>query len=294
MQKRSAATNPHSVGAIAMALFLSLLLPAFASATMAATEIGELTLRQQSRLGLRPLAGLGEELSRPGTWRRSEPEPQGRFDLEEKPSEGPGLVGAIWRTALLPGWGQRYLGAPGRGLVFMGAEAATWGTWSTFKIQQSLRRDDYIELAQVFAGVSSTDHDDSYWKYVGQHANWLDFNQWLRYEARREYGFGTDAYDTFIEENEVTEADGWDWNSFDRQLSFLQKRKGSKSAERRATYTLYALLVNRVVSVIDTILLHRSREEIRETLDREQAGLGFQALPGESGLTYRVGWYSGF
>lgn len=287
MHKRITASNPHTGRALALALLLTLLLPALAAAT-------ELTIAQQGRLGLRPLAGLGEDLSRPGAWRRGEPEPQGRLGLQEKPGQGPSLVAGIWRTVLIPGWGQRHLGAPARGLIFMGAEAATWGTWGTFKVQESLRRDDYIELAQVFAGVGSTDHNDNYWKSVGQHASWLDYNQWLRYEARREYGFGSDAYYEFIADNEVSEAEGWDWNNFDRQLSYLKKRNDSKSAERRATYTLYALLVNRVVAVVDVVRLHRSREEIRDELSGEQAGLGFQALPTETGLAYRVGWYTGF
>ena len=72
--------------------------------------------------------------------------------IQERPSGQRGLVGGLWRTALLPGWGQRYLGAPGRGLIFMGAEAATWGTYRTFKVQEKLRRDKSVRREGFLPG----------------------------------------------------------------------------------------------------------------------------------------------
>ncbi len=252
------------------------------------------TLLETSRAALRPLSGFEEPYRGPRAWRRPEPEPQGRLGLREQPVSEKGFLGAVWRNVLVPGWGQRYLEAPGRGLLFMGAEAATWGTWGTFKFQESLRQDNYIEMAQVFGGVASTNHGDDYWKAVGQHANWLDYNQWLRYQARREYGFGSSGYYAYIAENEITAADSWDWDNFDRQLAYLEKRKASNNAERRATYTLYALLVNRVVAVVDAWRLHRSRESIREELAGERTEIGFQALPDAESLTLRLGLYRRF
>ncbi len=253
------------------------------------------SLLERGRAQLRVLPATEFGAFRPQAWRRPEPEPQGKLGIQERPRAERGLLGAVWRSTLVPGWGQRYLGAPGRGLVFMGAEAATWGTWGSFKWQESLRRDDYIEMAQVFAGVSGGDHDDGYWKVVGQHVDWVAYNQWLRYQGRREYGFGTTEYYSFIAENEITENDAWTWSNRDRQVNYLLKRKASNNAERRATYTLYALLVNRVVSVVDAWRLHRSRESIRLDLeDSDRGGIGFQALPGEESVILSLGWYRSF
>ena len=243
-------------------------------------------------------AAPGGELARPLAWQRDEPKPQGSLGIQEQPRSERGLVGALWRSALLPGLGQRYLGAPGRGFVFMSAEAATWGTWGAFKTQEWLRRENYIEMAQVFAGVAGDEHEDDYWKAVGQHASWLDYNEWLRYQARREYGYGTDAYSAYISDNEIGPDLAWDWNSTDRRVDYLIKRKASNLAERRATYTLYALLVNRVVSLVDVWRLHRDREAIRSGLEREAAGdaggIQFGALPAPEGLALRLGWVQRF
>jgi hypothetical protein len=226
--------------------------------------------------------------------RRGEPEPQGRFGIESRPEGSRGLGQAAWRSILLPGWGQRYLGAPGRGMFFMGGEAAIWGTWGTFRTQEWLRRRTYTEMAEIFAGVSG-DHSDEYWKIVGQHSNSIDYHEWLRFEGRREYGFGTVEYYAFIEENEVAETDGWVWNNVTRRQGYAIKRKSSLSAERHATYTLYALLVNRVVALVDTWRLSRQRDVIQDALD-DQAGGGFdlRSLPTEAGLSWRLTWQRPF
>jgi hypothetical protein len=225
-------------------------------------------------------------------WERETPPPQGEWGLEEKPREGRSLRNALLMSAALPGLGQRYLGAPRRGLIFMGAEAATWGTWGVFKFQEHLRRDNYIEMAGVFAGVRG-DHDDDYWKVVGQFPSWLDYNEWLRFEARREFGFGTGEYYAYIAENEIATDDAWDWNSLERRRDYAAKRKASLNAERRATYTLYALLVNRVVALVDTWRLYKLRAEVRDRL-QGQGALDLRAEPGERSLHWRLGYFRSF
>lgn len=280
--KRSSIGRPRR--SLAVALLLCVAAPAFAVESAAPA----------------PLALDAASFTRPQAWRRGEPGPQGALGIQERPSGERKLIGALWRSALLPGLGERYLGAPGRGLLFMGAEASIWGTWGTFKTQEWLRRENYIEMAQVFAGVAGEDYDDDYWKAVGQHASWLDYNEWLRYQARREYGYGTDAYYAYIADNEVGPDQAWDWNSDTRRFAYLEKRKASNNAERRATYTLYALLVNRVASLVDTWRLHRGREAIRDGLapasesGGPQGGLAIQALPTADGLGLRLGWAQRF
>jgi len=228
------------------------------------------------------------------SWGREDPGPQGALGLAELPAADRSLVQALWRSAVLPGWGERYLGAPGRGWIFMGAEAATWGTWGTFKTQEWLRRENYIEMAEVFAGVAGDGYEDEYWKIVGQHASWLDYNEYLRYEARREYGFGTASYYDYIAEHEIGEADAWTWGSEARRYAYADKRRASKDAERRATYTLYALLVNRVFSLVDTFRLWRTHEAVRERVDQERGGLDISALPAADGLGWRLSWTRSF
>jgi len=224
---------------------------------------------------------------------RDRPGPQGRLGIEEKPASSKGLIQALWRSAVLPGWGQRYLGASSRGWAFMAAEATVWATWGTFKNQERLRLDNSIEMAEVFAGVSGK-HDDAYYKQVGQQQNWQDYNQWLRWQARREYGFGTDSYYAWIAENEIAAEDGWEWRNEDRRIAYVLKRKASKTAAQRATNTLFALIVTRVAAMVDSWRLARIREDIQRIRRQETGGLRGSLEPTGDGLRLRLGWSERF
>jgi hypothetical protein len=251
----------------------------------------------------KPIFGLDGEVHFDVRGERDRPDPQGRLGIEEKPAGSKGLIQALWRSALLPGWGQHYLGAPTRGWIFLGSEAGVWGVWGTFMIQEKLRMDDSIEMAEIFSGVSG-DHDDSYYKIVGQHQNWRDYNEWLRWEARREYDFGTDDYYSWIAANEIAAGDSWEWMNEDRRITYVLKRKASKTAEQRARNTLFALIVTRVGAMVDTWRVSRTREDIQRIREDEvggmpKTGLGDLRLSGSveprgEELLLRVAWTGNF
>ncbi|MCP4548959.1 MAG: hypothetical protein GY835_21095 [bacterium] len=227
-------------------------------------------------------------------WTRKQPEPQGKTGIEEKPEGQVSLIQALWRSAVVPGWGEMYLGANRRGGIFFGTEVGIWGTWSTFKIQEHLRKSNYIEMARNTAAVASDDHDSDYWKYVGLHLSSQEFNEWLRTYAKSEFGFGTSEYTAYIDDHEISEANGWVWNSTARMRDFAYKRQASLDAGRRATYTLYACLINRVVSMIDVWRLSRVYNEIAVETAGEYAGFDVRVVPDEVGLGMSFGWFKNF
>ena len=66
--------------------------------------------------------------------------------------------GAFIRSVLLPGWGQAWVGSPGRGSVYFALEASSG--WMLYKTQSRLtdarRRLDFLENIQVTAGGDTT------------------------------------------------------------------------------------------------------------------------------------------
>lgn len=52
------------------------------------------------------------------------------------PGPGVSAVGAFARSVVLPGWGQAYVGSPGRGAVYFAMEAGT--AWMTYKTWRQL------------------------------------------------------------------------------------------------------------------------------------------------------------
>lgn len=59
-------------------------------------------------------------------------------------------TGALVRSLVLPGWGQSYVGAPGRGAVYFALEAGS--LWMTFKTVRSLGSARTLEASLRMSG----------------------------------------------------------------------------------------------------------------------------------------------
>lgn len=180
------------------------------------------------------------------------------------------VVKAGLYSLVLPGLGQRYLGAKTRSTVFFIAEGAIWTTFAVFLVQESNRREEYREYAAVFAGVTG-DRDDEYYKQVGRflsNEGVGGYNEWVRREARSKYFPDIVAMNEFYDRFAITGTDGWLWESEARFITYREIRESANQSERFALYTLAAAAVNRVVSVIDAVRLGRS---VNKQIDQENA-----------------------
>jgi hypothetical protein len=65
-------------------------------------------------------------------------DPLATAEPADSAAPGPGVsaVGAFARSVVLPGWGQAYVGSPGRGAVYFAMEAGT--AWMTYKTWRQL------------------------------------------------------------------------------------------------------------------------------------------------------------
>jgi hypothetical protein len=147
-------------------------------------------------------------------------------------------------SLLVPGWSQFRAGHNTRGAVFLGAEVVIWSTWAFSRAQGSYREDRYVEFAQQFAQVQSSDHDDDYWRAVASYRSSDEFNVDVRRDERA---------DLDPERGEVGPADAWSWQSERRFEEFKQLRADSISAYDRADFVLVFALVNRLVSFVDAL-----------------------------------------
>ncbi|MDP6796682.1 MAG: hypothetical protein QGG33_02540 [Candidatus Krumholzibacteria bacterium] len=264
----------------------------FVTLLLLASTVGAGPLLDSSSLP--GLYSLGEEGADFSVSNRGRPRPQSNLGLHSTDGEK-SLLNALWRSLLLPGWGEAWLGAEGRAKLFYMAEAGVWSSTGIYKTQEYLRKRNYVEMGEIHAGVQGA-QDDQFWKNAGLHDNWQDFNENLRWEARREYGYGSEAYYDYIAEHEITsEEEGWRWNNRDRRIDFARKRESSLSARRMARNTLFVgLIATRAVSIFDTIRLHRNREGIREIRKQEVGSLDADLWPTASGFGYRLRWSRSF
>lgn len=170
--------------------------------------------------------------------------------VQEDP--GPSRIEAIAKSVLIPGWGQRATGHNGRAQVFLGAEIGIWTAFTVFQVQGRLRKDSYIELAEVLAGVPDPDGaDDDYYRTIGFFRSTEDYMRDVRRDARARFGDDLDARRAYEEQNAIPPGRRWEWKSDADRLRYRSKRSDSNGAFQNARYMIAAAVLNRLASAMD-------------------------------------------
>ena len=195
---------------------------------------------------------------------------------------------ALLYSLLLPGTGELSLGHKGRATGFFIAEGLIWANFIYWARAGNLREDDYIEQAQLNAGVGVDNEDDSYWSLVGQYrASSGDgpdtYEEELRVEARDLYPGDPAAQDAYVTENLPVGSEAWSWISAPLQESYVDTRQSSQTAYNNAKYSFLAAALNRVLSVIDVQLLRHKDAKNAQALGAPNSALQIWAAAGPDG-----------
>jgi len=170
---------------------------------------------------------------------------------------------ALLLSLLLPGAGEMYQGHHGRATGFFIAEGAIWANFVGWEISGHLRRNDYIEQAQLGAGVGVDSGNDDYWRLVGQYERSSGtgpgaYEETLRREARNQYPTDPAAQDRYVAERLPTGERAWSWTTADGQALYQKTRQNANRSYDRAKYSIGFAILNRLVSALDTQILHHS------------------------------------
>ncbi len=179
-------------------------------------------------------------------------------------------TGDLFLSALLPGLGELRTGHRTMAAIHFAAEAAVWTTFAVFRVQGELRRDDYIEYAEVFAGIrDASDRSDGYFKDLARYARSDpgpdSYNEKeVRDTARALYPDDLEARQRYIEANEITGDKAWNWETVDNWRTYRNLRESSELSFQRSRFCIAAAVANRIASVIG---LTRSRGPAGSTID---------------------------
>lgn len=146
---------------------------------------------------------------------------------------------AVGLSVLLPGSGHWYLGNRNRAKVFFGIEAAGWGSFAGFLWFSNQREKDYQNYAVARAGVYALGKDEQFWRSLTFYENRDEYNK---------LGPITSANNPFYPEDASY---NWQWDSPASQAQYRLLRNSSKTAHRRAIFTLALLGVERLVAAAD-------------------------------------------
>lgn len=193
------------------------------------------------------------ELTR--SWSASSDEFEVGLDNDERRSTDPQIepaasqkstTRAVLYSALVPGWGEHYLGQRGKARFFFVAEAISWIGFVTFKTYEKWKKDDMIRFARERAGVDLEGKDDFFLDMVGFYNDIDEYNS---------YGRAGDPDRVYLHD---TESNHWRWRTDNSSLAssdrsaYRHLKNRSRSARRTAKFMIGIMVVNRIISVIDT------------------------------------------
>ncbi len=169
---------------------------------------------------------------------------------------------ALLLSFLLPGTGELYSGHKGRATGFFVSEGLVWVHYAAWQIAGHLRKDDYIEQAQLNAGIGTGSGSDDYWRLVGAYSSSSgtgpdSYEESLRRDARNEFPDDPAAQDAWVAERLPTGNRAWSWTSASLQDQYRETRQNATRAFNRAKFSFALAILNRIASAIDTQILHR-------------------------------------
>ena len=167
---------------------------------------------------------------------------------------------AILYSLLLPGMGEYYAGRTLRAKAFFAAEAGIWTAFTVLRVQGHVRENRYKKFAVEFAGITTTDHTDDFYKTIGQYDSSSDYEAEFKAEGRVDIwpDVGYDALERYYVENRISDFEEWAWSSFDRRVDFREMRSSSRLAYRRSLYMVAAAAANRIASAVSTYQIFKS------------------------------------
>lgn len=168
----------------------------------------------------------------------------------------PARAKAILYSLAVPGAGHWYMGRTSRAQIFGAAELGVWTAFATFKVQGHLRKEDYIEMAEVKAGVGQAHgRSSAYYRSLGLYASSDDYNM-IEVEIYARYTIpDPEERAAYVREHLITGDAAWRWTSDEWQQAYRERRADSEGAYQNAKYAFAVGLLNRLVSAVDAARL---------------------------------------
>jgi hypothetical protein len=129
-----------------------------------------------------------------------------------------------------------------------------WTGWAGFSWYRSSQEQDARLIARQYAGADITIKDPKYYRALERYLNADEYNEDVRREARELYPDDPDAQRRYFESHGYFNERQWQWQSDSiRIFSYWQTRKSARTAGMAVSFVSAALVLNRLVSLIDCI-----------------------------------------
>jgi len=144
---------------------------------------------------------------------------------------------AIIYSLLLPGMGELYAGSFSTGKYFTITDGLLWGTLLGLDIYGNWQKDNYLNFAKAYGGVSLEGKNDNYFANIGLYNSIYDYN--------REKKLNRNFANVYNEKK-----DFWRWKNDEQRREYRGMWKLSQYAFNSIQFAIGALIINRIISAI--------------------------------------------
>ena len=153
----------------------------------------------------------------------------------------------VLKSSLIPGWGEAVLENNKRARLFSSIELSLWTACLATYTASYHQMLQYQSFAVEHAGVDADNKDHKYWVDIG---NYIDLDQHNLEHLRWRY----------LDEI-YNESDYWLWDNKNNMKNFESMRIRSDMLAKTGEYVIGAIIMNHLLSAIDTLYLLRLKKE---------------------------------
>lgn len=147
---------------------------------------------------------------------------------------------AMLKSAILPGWGEYALHSP-KAKYFLTTDLSLLASYFGLKTYASDQTDEMELYATQYAGAAAFSSNSQYW---------VDLGAYLTYDEHK-----SEMLESRTPEKIYNEMYAWDWDTIDHANTYRNIRRSRDLAVNRATLVAGAMVMNRIVSVLDVVYL---------------------------------------
>ena len=171
----------------------------------------------------------------------------------------------LWKSLILPGWGEKQINYNKRGNALMFTEYGLWVSYIFCVNQSSSYKNDYKNHGEHYANVDWSNKNDLYAANVGNYNSLQEYNE---IKARDFLYEDMYAIDGNIDYN-------WNWESRKERLKYDTWRNKSKNYSEIKGFLVAGMLLNRLISVIDVVILERRNKLTSEIIRNDNNSMSF-------------------
>lgn len=166
---------------------------------------------------------------------------------------------AMLMSAIMPGWGQAYLDNYGKAGFFLTAEVGTYLGWMRLSQETDWAVAAYKDYAKTIVGAEN-DREKDYFQLIQDYFSSSQYNDNVERYARNVYLIiynDPQGYEDYLSDYLISEEDSWDWQNRANWDRYKDLRYTKQNYEVYENFAVAALILNRLVSVVDVAVSGR-------------------------------------